>query len=74
MTALPGAEMFCRGIASMPQKKNVFEKFTVLTSAAVYPKCIVDLHKKGTMSAIAVYNGNGFGKSNEECRDGWKCA
>jgi len=42
MTALPGAEMTRRGIASMPQKKNVSVEFTVgenlLTSAAIYPK------------------------------------
>ena len=42
MTALPVAEMIRRDIASMPQKKNAFEEFTVeknlLTSAAIYPK------------------------------------
>jgi len=42
ITALPVSEMIQRGIAYMPQKKNVFEDFTVeenlLTSATVYPK------------------------------------
>jgi branched-chain amino acid transport system ATP-binding protein len=41
ITALPVSEMIQRGIVYMPQKKNVFEDFTVeenlLTSAAIYP-------------------------------------
>jgi branched-chain amino acid transport system ATP-binding protein len=40
ITALPTAEMLRKGIAYMPQKKNVFEDFTVeenlLTSASIY--------------------------------------
>jgi len=42
ISALPVSEMIRRGIVYMPQKKNVFEEFTVeenlLTSAAIYPK------------------------------------
>jgi branched-chain amino acid transport system ATP-binding protein len=42
ITALPVSEMIQNGIVYMPQKKNVFEEFTVeenlLTSAAIYPK------------------------------------
>ena len=42
ITASPISEMIRRGITYMPQKKNVFEDFTVeenlLTSATVYPK------------------------------------
>jgi len=41
ITALPVSEMIRRGIVYMPQKRNVFEDFTVaenlLTSAAIYP-------------------------------------
>jgi len=44
ITALPVSEMIRRGIAYMPQKKNVFEEFTVeenlLTSAAIYLKSV----------------------------------
>ncbi|GHT34039.1 ABC transporter ATP-binding protein [Bacteroidia bacterium] len=40
ITALPTAQMLRKGIAYMPQKKNVFEEFTVeenlLTSANIY--------------------------------------
>jgi ABC-type branched-subunit amino acid transport system ATPase component/Ser-tRNA(Ala) deacylase AlaX len=40
ITALPTAQMLWKGIAYMPQKKNVFEEFTVeenlLTSASIY--------------------------------------
>ncbi|GHT39938.1 ABC transporter ATP-binding protein [Bacteroidia bacterium] len=40
ITALPTAQMLRKGIAYMPQKKNVFEEFTVeenlLTSASIY--------------------------------------
>jgi branched-chain amino acid transport system ATP-binding protein len=42
ITALPTARMLQKGIVYMPQKKNVFEDFTVeenlLTSASIYPK------------------------------------
>ena len=42
ITALPVSEMIRRGIVYMPQKKNVFEDFTIeenlLTSAGIYPK------------------------------------
>ena len=42
ITALPPEAMIRRGIVYMPQKKNVFEDFTVeenlLTSASLYPK------------------------------------
>jgi branched-chain amino acid transport system ATP-binding protein len=42
ITALPVSEMIRHGIVYMPQKKNVFEDFTVeenlLTSAGIYPK------------------------------------
>jgi branched-chain amino acid transport system ATP-binding protein len=42
ITALPVSEMIRRGIAYLPQKKNVFEDFTVeenlLVSAGIYPK------------------------------------
>ncbi|MDR2581156.1 MAG: ATP-binding cassette domain-containing protein [Fibromonadaceae bacterium] len=42
ITALPVSEMIRLGIVYMPQKKNVFEDFTVeenlLTSAGIYPK------------------------------------
>ena len=42
ITALPVSEMIRRGIAYMPQKKNVFEDFTVeenlSVSAGIYPK------------------------------------
>ena len=42
ITALPVSAMIRRGIAYMPQKKNVFEEFSVeenlLTSAAIYTK------------------------------------
>jgi branched-chain amino acid transport system ATP-binding protein len=41
ITALPTALMLRKGIAYLPQKKNVFEDFTVeenlLTSASIYP-------------------------------------
>ena len=41
ITALPASEMIRRGIVYMPQKKNVFDDFTVeenlLTSAGIYP-------------------------------------
>ena len=43
ITALPASEMIRRGIAYMPQKRNVFEEFTVeenlLTSATIYAPC-----------------------------------
>jgi len=42
ITALPASEMIRRGIVYMPQKKNVFDDFTVeenlLTSAGIYPR------------------------------------
>ena len=42
ITALPTASMIKYGIVYMPQKKNVFEDFTIeenlLTSAGIYPK------------------------------------
>jgi branched-chain amino acid transport system ATP-binding protein len=42
ITALPVSYMVQRGVVYMPQKKNVFEEFTVeenlFTSAAIYPK------------------------------------
>jgi len=42
ITALPTEAMIRRGIVYVPQKKNVFEDFTVeenlLTSASIYPK------------------------------------
>jgi branched-chain amino acid transport system ATP-binding protein len=42
ITAFPTSAMIQQGIVYMPQKKNVFEEFTVeenlLTSAAIYPK------------------------------------
>jgi len=42
ITALPTEAMIRRGIVYMPQKKNVFDDFTVeenlLTSASIYPK------------------------------------
>jgi branched-chain amino acid transport system ATP-binding protein len=42
ITALPASGMIRQGIVYMPQKKNVFEEFTVeenlLASATVYPK------------------------------------
>jgi len=58
ITALPGAERIRRGIASMPQKKNVFEEFTVeenlLTSAAIYPKSAAKERVQGVYETLPV--------------------
>jgi len=52
ITALPVSKMIRRGIVYMPQKKNVFEEFTVaenlLTSAAIYP----NVEAKGRVNKV----------------------
>ena len=58
ITALPVSDMIRRGIVYMPQKKNVFEEFTVeenlLTSAAIYQKAEAKKRAKGVFEILPV--------------------
>jgi branched-chain amino acid transport system ATP-binding protein len=58
ITASPVSAMIGRGIVYMPQKKNVFEDFTVeenlLTSSAIYPKAEVKERVKRVYEMLPV--------------------
>ncbi|MCK9628313.1 MAG: ATP-binding cassette domain-containing protein [Bacteroidales bacterium] len=60
ITALPTSQMIHIGIVYVPQKKNVFEDFTVeenlLTSASIYPKTEAIKRKGQVLKMLPILN------------------